>query len=316
MWAEPVRDGSLSAEVAGWTRRTGFELVRRLPLAFATHHPQGMTLAAGRVFLTTVEVLDPPEPLTPGDGDPARRSPGRGRGHVLVIERDGTLAADIAVGEGDAYHPSGIDYTGGLLWVPVGEYRSHSRSLIYTLDPVTLDLVERFEVDDHITWLVPDPQRNMLHGASWGSRRFYRWHLSEAADGRLLPGEPDAWDNPSQHLDFQEAQHDGADRLICAGISELPDGHGGKYELGGVAVVHVDERRIAADVPVPLFSAAGHSVFRNPFVLTREGDDVLLHVAPDDGHERCGTEILTYRVTRASEPAPPSGRLRTGTARS
>lgn len=310
MWAEPPRDGSLSAEVATWTRRTRFELVRRLPLAFATHHPQGMTVAAGRVFLTTVEVLDPPVPLPGADGDPSRRAPGRGRGHVLVIEPDGALAADILVGEGDAYHPSGVDYTGGLLWVPVGEYRSHSRSIIYTLDPVTLSLVERFEVDDHITWLVSDPQRDTLYGASWGSRRFYRWTLGEEAGGGLVPGEPDAWDNPSQHLDFQEAQHDGAGRLICGGITELPDAHGGKYELGGVAVVHFDERRIAADVPVPLFSAAGHSVFRNPFVLTREGEDVLLHVAPDDGHERCGTEILTYRVTHATEPARRSGRLR------
>lgn len=310
MWAEPPRDGSLSAEVAGWSRRTRFELTRRLPLAFATHHPQGMTLAAGRVFLTTVEVLVPPAPLPGADGDPSRRSPGRGRGHVLVIEPDGTLAADILVGEGDAYHPSGIDYTGGLLWVPVGEYRSHSRSLVYTLDPVTLDLVERFDVDDHLTWLVHNPGGGELYGASWGSRRLYRWALNEAADGRLVPGEPEAWDNPSRHLDFQEAQFDGDGRLICAGISELPDAHGGVFELGGVAVVHFDERRIAADVPVPLFSAAGHSVFRNPFVLTRHGEDVVLLVAPDDGDEPCGTEILIYRVSQPAEPAPRVGKLR------
>lgn len=309
MWAEPPRDGSLSAEVARWTRRTRFELVRRRPLAFATHHPQGMTLAAGRVFLTTVEVLVPPAPLPGADGDSSRRSPGRGRGHVLVIEPDGTLAADILVGEGDAYHPSGIDYTGGLLWVPVGEYRSHSRSLVYTLDPLTLELVERFTVDDHITWLVRNPEKGELYGAGWGSRRFYRWALNETGDGQLVPGEPEAWDNPSWHLDFQEAQFDGGGRLICAGISELPDARGETFELGGVAVVHFDQRTIAADVPVPLFSAAGHSVFRNPFVLTREGDDVLLHVAPDDGDECCGTEILTYRVSRAAEPPPASGVL-------
>lgn len=311
MWTEPTRDGSLSNEVAGWTRRTRFELVRRIPLPFPTHHPQGMTLAAGRVFLTTVEVLDPPSPLPGADGDPSRRSPGRGRGHVLVIEPDGTLAADLMVGDGDAYHPSGIDFAGGLLWVPVGEYRSHSHSLAYTLDPVTLNLVERFEVDDHITWLVPAPDQDALYGASWGSRRLYRWKLSADADGRPVAGEPEIWDNPSWHLDFQEAQYDGAGRLICAGISELPDAQGGRYELGGVAVVHFNERRLAADVPVPLFSAAGHSVFRNPFVLTRDRGDVLLHVAPDDGDELRGTEILTYRVHHESRPAPRSGRLRT-----
>lgn len=125
MWAEPPRDGSLSAEVAAWTRRTQFELVGRVQLPFATHHPQGMTLAGGRMFLTTVEVLDPPRPLPGSDGDPSLRAPGYGRGHVLVIDPDGTLAADLVLGDDTAYHPSGVDYAGGVLWVPVGEYRSH-----------------------------------------------------------------------------------------------------------------------------------------------------------------------------------------------
>ncbi|WP_422935101.1 DUF6454 family protein [Sinomonas sp. P47F7] len=295
----------MSAEVASWTRRTRFELVQRLPLRFPTHHPQGLAFAAGRIFLSTVEVYEPPAAL-PGSGrDPAQRTPGRGRGHVLVIEPDGTLAADLVVGDGDAYHPSGIDYSGGPLWVPVGEYRAQSRSLVYTLDPHTLELTERFEVDDHLTWLAPDPGAGALYGAGWGSRRFYRWALGDNSTVRGC----EAWDNPSWHIDAQEGQHDGADRIICAGITELPDAHGGTYELGGVAVVHFDERRITADVPVPLFSAAGHSVFRNPFVLTREGDDVLLHVAPDDGDEIRGTEILTYRVINTPRPARPDGAL-------
>lgn len=299
MWSEPPRDGGLSAEVATWTRRTRFELIDRLRLGFPTHHPQGMAFAHGRIFLSTVEVLDPPAPLPGSSGDPARRTPGRGKGHVLVLEADGSLVTDVVVGDGDAYHPSGIDFTGGLLWVPVGEYRAQSRSVVYTLDPRTLALTKRFEVDDHLTWLVPDLDAGLLYGASWGSRRFYRWQL----DGDTVVGEPEAWDNPSWHLDFQEAQHDGAGKLICAGISELRDAQGGIYELGGVAVVHFDERRLAADVPVPLFSAAGHSVFRNPFVLTREAGDVLLHVAPDDGDEVNGTEILTYRVISGSTDA-------------
>jgi hypothetical protein len=179
------------------------------------------------------------------------------------------------------------------------------------MDPVTLDLVERFEVDDHITWLVPAADEDALYGASWGSRRLYRWGLSEDADGQLSAGHPEAWENPSWHLDFQEAQYDGGGRLICAGISELPDPDGGKYELGGVAVVHFGERRLVADVPVPLFSAAGHTVFRNPFLLTRDRSEVLLHVAPDDGDELNGTEILTYRVRHESGPPSRSGRLRT-----
>lgn len=307
MWSEPLRDGSLSAEVATWTRHTRFELVNRLPLRFATHHPQGVAFAAGRIFLTTVEVLEPPRPLPDADGDPARRTPGRGRGHILVIEPDGTLAADLIVGDGDAYHPSGIDHAGSLLWVPVGEYRADSRSVVYTLDPHSLELTERFEVDDHITWLAPAPESGALYGASWGSRRLYRWKLDAEAAVR----ESEVWDNPSWHVDFQEAQYDGGERLICGGITELPDAEGAKYELGGLTVLDFSAHRIEAEVPVPVFSAAGHNVLRNPFVLTRDANGTpLLHVAPDDGDEVAGTEILTYRVVNSVAPRRPSGALR------
>ncbi|GAB3269033.1 DUF6454 family protein [Sinomonas notoginsengisoli] len=293
MWSEPVRDGSLSAEVAMWTRRTGFDLVRRMPLQFPTYHPQGMAFAAGRIFLTTVEVLDPPLALPGGNGDPARRAPGRGRGHILVIAPDGTLVEDLVVGDGDAYHPSGIDFVDTTLWVPVGEYRADSRSIVYSLDPSSLELTERFQVDDHITWLAPAPETGFLYGASWGSRRLYRWDVK----GHTVTGEPEAWDNPSWHVDFQEAQYDGEGRLVCAGITELPDAHGGRYELGGLTVVDFPARKIEAEVPLPVFSSAGHNILRNPFVLSRDTDGaVLLHVAPDDGDEAAGTEILTYRV--------------------
>ncbi|MEA5456289.1 DUF6454 family protein [Sinomonas sp. JGH33] len=306
MWAEPPRDGSLSAEVAAWTRRTRFELVRRLPLRFPTHHPQGMVICGGRIFLSTVELFERPAPLRGLDpartGDPAARTPGRGRGHVLVIEPDGTLVADVPVGEGDAYHPGGIDAAGGAVWVPVAEYRAESRSIVYTLDPTTLAVEERFAVPDHVSWLAADPAHRELHGASWGSRQFFRWDLGrggsgdggEAGDGGR---EPEAWRNPGAFVDLQDAQYDGGGRLIATGIAELPDARGEVFELGGIAVVRPSERRIVTEVPVAAYSTAGHTITRNPFVLTRSGGETLLHVAPDDGDDPAGTELLTYRVS-------------------
>ena len=288
MWAEPPRDGSLSDEVAAWTRRTRFELVRRVPLRFATHHPQGLAFAGGRIFLSTVELTERPEPLAGHDGDPARRTPGAGRGHVLVFAPDGTLEADIVLGEGDAYHPGGIDVADGQVWIPVAEYRADSRSIVYTIDARTLAPKVRFTVDDHVSWLAADPGTGALYGASWGSRRFLLW----PREG----GEPVAWDNPSAYVDFQDAQYDGGGRLLCGGIAELRGASGEVFELGGIGVVRPSERRIVAEVPIPAFSTAGHTIMRNPFVLTRDAEGTLLHVAPDDGDEAQGTELLSYRV--------------------
>lgn len=307
MWSDPPRDGSLSAEVAAWTRRTRFELVRRLPLPFATHHPQGMAFIGGRIFLSTVEILESPTPLPGAGNDPAQRTPGAGNGHVLVLEPDGTLVADVPLGEGDAYHPGGIDSAGGLLWVPVAEYRADSRSLVYAIDPATLEASLRFTVDDHVSWLAANTDARALYGGSWGSRRLYSWSLDGVAEARTRAAE--VWENPSHYIDFQDVQQDGGDRLICGGIAELRDPRGEVFELGGIAVVHVHERRLGAEVPVPAFSAAGHTVMRNPFVLTRGEAGTLLHTVPDDGGEGLMSELLTYRVVDTPRSVPPNGVL-------
>ena len=295
MWAEPPRDGSLSAEVATWSRRTRFELVRQVPLAFPTHHPQGLAVVGERIFLSTVELS--------------------GRGHVLVLDPGGTLIADVHVGGDSVYHPGGIDVAGGLVWVPVAEYRPESRSMVYTIDPNTLEARARFSVDDHVSWLAGDAETGELYGASWGSRRFYRWTLGNGLTGEG-GGPADAssvetWDNPSAYVDFQDAQYDGGGRLLCGGVAELRDARGEAFELGGIAVVRPSERRLTAEVPVPAFSPAGHTIMRNPFVLTRDAEGTLLHVAPDDGDEAFGTKLLTYRIRHDPRRAPRSGKLRT-----
>ncbi|NUP73072.1 MAG: hypothetical protein HOQ07_00195 [Sinomonas sp.] len=294
--------------MATWTRRTRFELVRRVPLRFPTYHPQGLALSGGRVFLSTVELTERPESIPGHHGDPARRTPGAGRGHVLVLEPDGTLMADIALGDGEAYHPGGIDTAAGLLWVPVAEYRAESRTVVYTIDLRTLRASARFTVDDHVSWLTADPEARTLYGGSWGSRRLFRWTLKDGRVGEAAT--PDAWDNPSAYIDFQDAQYDGGGQLLCGGIAELRGPSGEVFELGGIAVVRPSERRIAAEVPVPAFSSAGHTILRNPFVLTRDAEGMLLHVAPDDGDEPGGTELLTYRVRHDLRPAARSGKLR------
>jgi len=47
---------------------------------------------------------------------------------------------------------------------------------------------------------------------------------------------------------------------------------------------------------VVAFSAAGHSITRNPVLVERDGDTVRLTAAPDDGEEVAGTELLVYEA--------------------
>lgn len=265
-------------------RGSRFELIGEVRLDFPTHHPQGMAFAKGLTFLSSVEILEAPCPAA----DPALRTPGRGRGHVFVLDPDGALLRDISVGEDTRYHPGGIDYDGAHVWVSVAEYRAGSRSIVYTIDPDSFEVRERFRVDDHIGWILRDPTLDLVFGGSWGSRQLFTWDT----EGRLV----DQWENPGQFVDYQDAQLLGPGLLLCSGISLLPQANGGVLELGGLALVEPLQQRIRRDVPISVFSSAGHVITRNPVTVTADESGLLIHAAPDDGDDDGGTRILSYRI--------------------
>jgi hypothetical protein len=60
-------------------------------------------------------------------------------------------------------------------------------------------------------------------------------------------------------------------------------------------VIDFVNHAIVHETPIPLFSAAGHVVTRNPFTITEDDDGLLLRMAPDDGDEVNGTELMSYR---------------------
>jgi hypothetical protein len=271
--------------VARLDRRTRWELVGRLPLTFPTYHPQGLVFVGDHIFLSSVEILENPSLLA----DSNRRTPGRGIGHVFVLDKNGSLLRDIRLGEGDMYHPGGIDFDGSKIWVSVAEYRDQSASLVLTIDPESFDVTERFRVRDHIGWVVGDSATKTVYGGSWGSRQFYAW----STDGDEL----DHWENPSSFIDYQDCQYAGSGQLLCSGIAILPSPNSAKeYELGGIALVNLLEHRIVHEAPMQVFSSAGHVVTRNPFALSMGTEGLLLHVAPDDGDDSNPTELLTYRA--------------------
>jgi hypothetical protein len=284
--ARPDRDDPLVAAIGDVTRSTNWTLTERIPLDFETYHPQGLARVGDRLFLSSVEIIEPPVRY-PQPVDGYDRSPGRGRGHLFVLGLDGTLIQDIVLGEGTMYHPGGIDTDGTSLWVPVAEYRPYSDAIVYRVDLRTLRVSEAFRVDDHVGGVVAEPERGLVHGVTWGSREFYTW----TTRGREL----DHAENESHFIDYQDCAYVRRGNALCTGVTGFTTASGGSFELGGAALLDLRTREILHEVPIQRWSAAGHVVTRNPVHLEADEDGTLrMWAAPDDGEERSGTELLLY----------------------
>lgn len=289
--ATPRDSGGLTPAAQSFTkvtRDTQWKLARKVRLDFPTHHPQGFALVGDRIFMSSVQIDEKPEKY-PEPVDGYDRSTGKGVGHVFVMTKEGKLIKDIVVGEGTMYHPGGIDFDGESVWVPVAEYRPDSESVMYRIDADTLEVKEAFRHRDHVGGAVFDRSSGKVHGVSWGSRKFLTW----TPKGELLRSAS----NPSHLVDLQDCDYAGAGNQLCSGVTELPTAGGGKYELGGLALIDPATDRIRHEVPFPRFSAAGHAVTRNPVALETDGSTLRLLAAPDDGEEAAGTELLVYEST-------------------
>jgi hypothetical protein len=287
------QDSALVRAFDAVDRNTSWQPTGKLKLNFPTYHTEGMVQADGRIFLSAVQIIEPTQkyPTPQGGYD---RTPGRGVGHVFVLDREGHLQRDIVLGEGDMYHPGGIDSDGSSVWVPVAQYRPNSSSIIYRIDLKTLDVHKEFEVKDHIGDIVRDAVTGHLIGNNWGSRRFYEWNKQ----GRQIT----SWDNPQHFIDYQDCQYVPDRKMLCGGVTNLPQtpaagGAGATYELGGMALIDLRSHEVLHEVPFQQWSTAGHVVTRNPLKLTVDGDKITIWAAPDNGDEGNGTEILTYQAS-------------------
>ena len=284
------RDSALVDAITKTTRGTVWTKTRTIPLAFETYHPQGFARVGDRLFLSSVEILEAPVRYpVPVDG--YDRSPGKGRGHVFVLDLNGNLQRDIVLGEGDMYHPGGIDADARSLLVPVAEYRPNSAALVYRINLRTLAVEKAFTVGDHVGGIVADPVSHKLYGVSWGSRTFYTW----TGAGRQLARQP----NPSHFIDYQDCAYAAHRAMLCTGLTEFANPAGGRFDLGGIALIDLKSLTVRHEVPFQQYSAAGHVATRNPVHLETEGRTLRLWAAPDDGEEVNGTEILVYESTIA-----------------
>lgn len=282
---------------AALTRETSWTRIAAVPVAFPTHHPQGMVKIGETLFVSSVEIRTRTRRYErPIEGHD--RDAGAGVGHLFKLNLSGQLIADLTLGEGSIYHPGGIDFDGRDIWVPVAEYRPDSRSIVYRVDPATMKAAEMLRVADHIGAVVRDTDDNALHGVSWGSRRFYRWTLDRTGAPAAPPGaqEPVRTINPSHYIDYQDCKYGGRYRMICTGVAELrpsPDAPAtAAFRLGGIDVVDLRDGRPISQVPVALWTAGGLDMTHNPVWLEAAGGGLRAYFMPEDDR----STIYVYEV--------------------
>ncbi|MFK7848447.1 MAG: DUF6454 family protein [Rhodothermales bacterium] len=268
------------------SRQTQWAEIEAIPVKFDTYHPQGFALVNDVLFVSSVEVTTPTRrfaSLQNGMG----RSAGSGKGHLFKMDLDGNLLASIQLGEGDMYHPGGIDYDGTWLWIPVAEYRPHSNSVVYRVDPHTLAVEEVFKYEDHIGGIMHNTDGQTLHGVSWGSRTFYTWTLNEnqavtnAAVKPAMLQEP----NPSHYVDYQDCMYAGDQLGICSGLATYYNGQV-RFALGGLELVDLENGLPVHQVPFPFWTETGQSMMQNPVALELNEQVLRLYAMPEDNQSR------------------------------
>jgi len=283
--AQGVTDGAaISERVKKLSRGVQWRQVAAIPIKFNTHHPQGMIKIGDTFYVSSVEIKTPTKRFAQLQ-DGYDRDTGEGAGHVFKFDKDGNLLADLAIGEGSAYHPGGMDYDGKWIWVPTAEYRPNSRAIIYRIDPATMKANEVFRYGDHIGGLVRNTRNNSLHGVSWGSRRFYTWALdaNDRPTNADTPPERLRVANPSGYIDYQDCKYLGGQEALCSGLNMYQmKKDGPRFALGGFEIVDLAANRAVFQMPVELWTESGLPMTYNPFWIEPTATGLRAYFMPED----------------------------------
>jgi hypothetical protein len=263
------------------TRDTQWTLTSSTPIRFRTFHPQGMVKIGETFIISSVEVKVPTKRF-PSPIDGLDRDPGEGVGHLFKMDVSGNLIADARVGETAVYHPGGIDYDGTNVWVPVAEYRPNSHSIVYRVDPQTMNVSEVLRVGDHIGAVAYDTDDHILHGVSWGSRRFYQWKLGRS-NARVTAEKSRPEPNPSHYVDYQDCKYAGRHRMLCTGVTELRISRdAAPFRLGGMDLIDLRDGRPLHQTPVLLWTSTGLDMTHNPVWIEPTANGIRAYFIPED----------------------------------
>ena len=155
---------------------------------------------------------------------------------------------------------------------------------------------EVFRFKDHIGAIVHDTDSHMLHGVSWGSRRFYRWKLERDGKVKDTGTAPERLRtlNTSHYLDYQDCKYAGRARMLCTGVTELrqkPDAP--PFRLGGIELVSLADGRPLHQVPLLLWTDGGMDMTHNPVWLESTATGLRGYFMPDDNT----STLYVYEVT-------------------
>lgn len=277
----PEDDGALLlARLLRLSRRTCWRQVAAIPVAFVTHHPQGMARIGRHFFVSSVEIRRPSRRLVDTGGGPDRDA-GEGIGHLFKIDGSGRLVAGITLGEGDIYHPGGIDFDGRHLWVPVAEYRPDSRAIVYRVDPATMESEEVWRFGDHLGAVAVDRDAGILHGLTWGGRKRYAWPLD--ASGGVIRAAVEPMANPAHYVDYQDCRYLACHKMLCTGVATYrPGGRATPLQLGGLELVDLATGRVELMLPFEHWSPTGLPLTRNPVWIETTATGLRGYFMPDD----------------------------------
>lgn len=255
-----------------------WQKVAAIPLDFHTWHPQGLTKVGDAFFLTAVKVIRAPRryerPVNGFD-----RDTGEGEGLLFRFSAEGKLLDSLRLDHGSIYHPGGIDFDGKNIWVPVCEYRPFGRSIIYRVNPFTMQAAAMDTLNDAIGALAYNRQSSTLVGMNWGSRKFYRWQLRK---NRLQLENKKGTVNPHFYVDYQDCTYAGNGRMICSGLRTYQNSTGEKMSLGGLEMIDMQSYNAAMQWPVTEYSAKGTVMSQNPFYIESVNGKLQLFFIPDD----------------------------------
>lgn len=265
----------LSKRLKAMNRNTAWKEVAVIPIQFATFHFQGMVKIGLNFWISSVEVT----PKFAGD-----RS--TGIGHLFQVDAEGKLLAQLQLGEGSLFHPSGIDFDGSHIWIALAAYKPNSQSIIYQVDPSQMTVREVFRWEDHLGAIALNPDTHILHGASWGSRRLYQWDSKtiEKKQGSLESIPHTSQLNPSSYIDYQDNQYLGGGEMLYSGVATYKKPGEPAFSLGGLEIWDVLQGQVVHQVPIPLWSPkTGKVMTQNPcFLEAAIPNRVRAYFLPDD----------------------------------
>ena len=270
------------------TRSTEWRLAETIEMKFQTHHPQGMVIVDDQIFFSTVQIVLPTEKYGRVI-DGYDRTPGKGIGHLFKVDRQGNLIAQVRLGSGSMYHPGGIDYDGKYIWVSVAEYRPNSESIIYRVDPSSMEAIEVFRFRDHIGDLVYNTADATLHGVSWGSRFFYTWQLNDNLEPIVTGRDQEELRKPNgnHYIDYQDCHYLRDRYMLCGGVGKYEIPIMGDYAIvefafGGLDLVDLRSHRAIHQVPVAQRVKPNLVMSFNPFFFELRDDHLRFYFMPED----------------------------------